>query len=37
MDFIQVQKEEGNLVVVCPRPRLNVKLGGRAVDVKEMH
>ena len=30
-DFIQVQKEEeGNFVVVCPRPQLNVQLGGFA-------
>ena len=27
-DFIQVQKEEGKFVVVCPRPQLNVQLGG---------
>ena len=27
-DFIQVQKEERKFVVVCPRPPLNVKLGG---------
>ena len=27
-DFIQVQKEEGNFVVVCPRPPKNGKLGG---------
>ena len=29
-DFTQVQKEEGKFVVVCPRPPLNVKLGGLA-------
>ena len=27
-DFIQVQKEEGNFIVVCPRPPKNGKLGG---------
>ena len=27
-DFIQVQKEEGKFVFVCPRPPLNVKVGG---------
>ena len=29
-DFIQVQKDEGKFVVVCPRPPQNVKLGGFA-------
>ena len=28
MDFIQVQKDEGKFVVVCPRPPLNVEIGG---------
>ena len=27
-NFIQVQKEEGKFVVVCPRPPQDVKLGG---------
>ena len=27
-DFIQVQKEEGKFVFVCPRPSWNVQLGG---------
>ena len=27
-DFIQVQKEEGKFVVVCPRSPWNVQLGG---------
>ena len=27
-DFIQVKKEEGKFVIVCPRPPQNVKLGG---------
>ena len=30
-DFIQVQKEEGKFLVVCPRPPENVKLGGNLV------
>ena len=41
-DFIHVQIEEGQFVVVCPRPPQNVASGGfrrrtRGVDVKEMY